>query len=87
MSFLDFLFAEETFRASKPAFEAGETVTAFVTRITGDGAIVRIGDTVIELPGADPTLLERRVRFEIEEFDAASSRGRGRLVEVLDDRG
>ncbi|RDI70576.1 DUF7513 family protein [Halopelagius longus] len=87
MSFLDFLFAEETFRAAKPAFEVGETVTAFVTGREGDAALVRVGDTILELSGAENVPVEGRVRLEIEEFDAASSRGRGRLLEVLDDRG
>lgn len=87
MSLFDKLFAEATFRSSKPTFEVGQVVTAFVTDRDGDVALVRVGDTILELAGAEDVPVERRVRFEVESFDAGSSRGRGRLVEVLDDRG
>ncbi|SFG13407.1 hypothetical protein SAMN04488063_1526 [Halopelagius inordinatus] len=87
MSFFDRLFAESAFRSSKPAFEVGQMVTAFVTGRRGDVALVRVGDTVLELEGAEGVPVETRVRFEVEAFDAESSRGRGRLVDVLEDRG
>lgn len=86
MSLFGRLFAESAFRSSNPAFEVGQEVTAFVTGKDGDVALVRIGDTVIQLADAGGVPVERRVRFEVETFDAGSSRGRGRLVEVLDER-
>ena len=87
MSLFDRLFAGAAFRSRTPSFEVGQEVTAFVTGVGDEVSLVRIGDTVIELPDADPALLETRVRFEVEAFDAASSRGRGRVLEVLDERG
>lgn len=87
MSLFGRLFAESAFRSSKPAFEVGQMVIAFVTGKRDGVALVRVGDTIIELEDAEDVPIERRVRFEVETFDAESSRGRGRLVDVLDDRG
>jgi hypothetical protein len=87
MSRFEKLFAGLTFRTRTPEYEPGQEIVAFVTGRNAEGLLVRVGDTVLELPGAESDLLERRVRVEVLEFDTASHRGRGQVLEVLDDRG
>jgi hypothetical protein len=78
------LFAGWGFRTRRPQYEAGEVLVAYVTGHGPDGARVRIGDTVITLPDGDPSLIERRVRFEITSFDPETSNGSAELLETLD---
>ncbi|SDY19486.1 DUF7513 family protein [Halobellus clavatus] len=85
MSRFESLFAGLTFRTSTPAFEVGDEVPAFVTGRGDDGLLVRVGDTVLELPDADPSLLDAKVQIEIESFDARTHRGTARVVDVLEE--
>ncbi|SFR42397.1 DUF7513 family protein [Halogeometricum limi] len=85
MSLFEKLAAGFRLRTSTPTYEAGDELTAFVTGTNGSALLVRIGDSVIELPDADPSLVDATVRLEVESFDASTYRGRGRLVDVLEE--
>ncbi|SFR46993.1 hypothetical protein SAMN04487947_1799 [Halogeometricum rufum] len=85
MSFLRKLTAGLHLRTATPTYDAGEELVAFVTGLNGTTPIVRIGDTIIELPDADPSLVDATVRFEVESFDDSTFRGRGRLLDVLEE--
>ncbi|WP_129116799.1 DUF7513 family protein [Halegenticoccus tardaugens] len=74
------------FRTSTPAYEPGDELTAFVTGDRGGAAVVRVGDTIIRLPDADPSLVERRIELRVVEFDAKTHEGRGEVLRVLDGR-
>ncbi|MFB6251004.1 MAG: hypothetical protein ABEI27_04860 [Halobellus sp.] len=79
------LIAGLTFRTSTPSFEVGDEVPAFVTGRGDDGLLVRVGDTVLELPDADPSLLDAQVQIEVESFDERIHRGTARVVDVLEE--
>jgi len=79
------LFAGWTFRTNRPAYAAGDELTAFVTGYEDGVARVRIGDTIIELPDAEGGLGDRLVRLRVTDFDAEESTGRGELLGVVDD--
>ncbi|SDM71201.1 hypothetical protein SAMN04487949_2370 [Halogranum gelatinilyticum] len=81
------LLAGWSFRTSTPDYAVGDELTAFVTGTDGSTPIVRIGDTVIQLPDADGDgeLVEKRVRLRVTEFDAQRHEGAGELLSVFDD--
>jgi hypothetical protein len=79
------LFAGWTFRTNRPAYAAGDELTAFVTGYEDGVAQVRVGDTIISLPGAKRELDDRLVRLRVTEFDAERSTGSGELLGVVDD--
>ncbi|MDS0292905.1 DUF7513 family protein [Halogeometricum luteum] len=85
MSFWNKLTAGLRLRTATPAYEPGEELTAYVTGAEGSTLLVRVGDSVIELPDGDPSLVDATVRFEVESFDAATHRGRGRLLDVVEE--
>ncbi|MGQ4556258.1 DUF7513 family protein [Halobellus sp. GM3] len=87
MSRFEKLFAGFGFRTPTPTFEVGEEISAFVTGRDDDGLRVRIGDTVLKLPDADPGLLDGKVRLEIESFDDELHFGTARVVDVLENEG
>jgi len=79
------LFSGWTFRTNRPSYAAGDELTAFVTGYEGGVARVRIGDTIITLPDAEPGLGDRLVRLRVTEFDADDSTGRGELLGVVEE--
>ncbi|ELZ26072.1 hypothetical protein C474_20266 [Halogeometricum pallidum JCM 14848] len=85
MSLWNKLTAGLHLRTATPTYEPGEELVAFVTGAEGSTLLVRIGDSVIELPDGDPALVDATVRFEVESFDAGTHRGRGRLLEVVEE--
>jgi hypothetical protein len=85
MSFFEKLTAGLHLRTATPTYGVGDELVAFVTGLDGATPVVRIGDTVIELPDADPSLVDATVRFEVESFDDSTFRGRGRLLDVLEE--
>jgi len=85
MSRFEKVLAGLTFRTATPSFEVGDEVPAFVTGQSESGLLVRVGDTVLELPDADPALLDAKVTIEIESFDEGQHRGTARVVDVLQD--
>ncbi|SFL13554.1 hypothetical protein SAMN04487950_2662 [Halogranum rubrum] len=84
---LDKFLAGWTFRTSKPVYEAGEELTAFVTGTSGSTPVVRIGDTIITLTGTEGhgRLVDRRVRFRVTEFDSQNHEGTGELLSVFEE--
>lgn len=80
------LLAGWSFRTSKPVYEPGDELTAFVTSADGSTPVVRIGDTVITLSNTDGhgSLVDRRVRFRITEFDTQQYEGTGELLTVFE---
>ena len=73
-----------TFRTATPDYAEGETLESYVTgRDPGGGVCVRIGDTVLRLPDADPALVDALVRLRVTSFDAGSHEGTAELVEVV----
>ncbi|WP_336022389.1 DUF7513 family protein [Halobellus salinisoli] len=87
MSRLEMFLAGLQFRSSKPSFEVGEEVPVFVTDRSDSGLRARVGDTVLELSDVDPSLLDAKVRIEIESFDEETHRGTARVLEVLENEG
>jgi hypothetical protein len=79
------LFAGWTFRTNRPAYAAGDELTAFVTGYEDGVAQVRIGDTIVTLPDAERGLDDRLVRLRVTEFDAEESTGRGEFLSVVGD--
>lgn len=84
---LDKLLAGWTFRTSKPTYEVGEELTAFVTGASGSTPVVRIGDTIITLTGTEGhgRLVDRRIRFRVTDFDSERHEGTGELLSVFED--
>jgi hypothetical protein len=78
------LLAGWTFRTRRPTYAPGDELTAFVTGYEDGAAQVRIGDTVITLPGVDAALVDRVVRLRVTAFDDADATGRGELIDVVD---
>lgn len=78
-SFLDGL----RFRTTHPSFEEGEQIVAFVTGYDEDGAIARIGDTILYLPDESATVVDSQVRLTVTEFDVNDHVGRGEIDEVI----
>ena len=80
------LFSGWRFRTSTPTYAAGDTLDAFVTGRDPDGGVrVRIGDTVLRLPDADPRLVDARIRLEVTSFDADAHEGTAELLDVVRD--
>ncbi|MFD1512140.1 DUF7513 family protein [Halomarina rubra] len=69
------------FRSNTPAFEVGEEFEAFVTGLNGH-SLVRVGDTVLSLPG-ETVEPDTRVRVRVTDFDAGADQGSAELLEVL----
>jgi hypothetical protein len=84
---LDKLLAGWTFRTSTPVYDVGDELIAFVTSSNGKTPIVRVGDTVISLPGANEnkSLVDKRVRIRVTEFDPRSHEGAAELLQVFED--
>ncbi|WP_248896698.1 DUF7513 family protein [Haloplanus halobius] len=78
------LLAGWSFRTNKPTYDAGDELTAFVTGYEDGEARVRIGDTIITLPDAEPGLVDRRVRLRVTEFDTETAVGQGEVLEIVD---
>jgi len=87
MSRLDMFLAGLKFRSATPDFEVGDEVPVFVTGTSTSGVRARVGDTVLELTDADPSLLDAKVKIEIESFDEETHRGTARVLEVLENEG
>ncbi|GAB7093405.1 hypothetical protein JCM30237_05570 [Halolamina litorea] len=79
MSRFDAFVAGLGFRTATPRYEAGDELDVIVTGRDGDDALVRIGDTVLRLPGAD-VAVDDEVRIRVTEFDAYSSTGTAELA-------
>jgi len=73
-----------TFRTNRPAYAAGDELTAYVTGYANGTAQVRIGDTIIALPDAERGLGDRLVRLRVTEFDDAEGSGTGELLDVVE---
>jgi len=72
-----------SFRSSRPEFERGQELSAFVTGYDGSDAIVRIGDTTLRIPDAPSGLLDRRVRLRVTDFDGTEHDGEAEYVETV----
>lgn len=83
MSLFDKFLYGWWFRSSRPDFEQGKELSAFVTGYDGDDAIVRIGDTTLRIPDAPAGLLDKRVRLRVTDFDGNEHDGRGEYVETV----
>lgn len=72
-------------RSRYPAFRQGQEITASVTgydREAGEGR-VRVGDTVLRVPGVDENLVDQTVRLRIETFDSSKHVGEARYLETV----
>lgn len=82
MSALEKLLAGWTFRSRTPSFEAGAEIPAVVTDYHDGAAVVRVGDSVLTVPGADPDLVDVRVTLRVLDFDEATHTGTAEVVAV-----
>jgi hypothetical protein len=73
------------FRTSKPTYAVGDELTAFVTGYEDGVAQVRVGDTRISVPNAEPGLTESLVRLRVTAFDVEGATGEGELLGVVED--
>ena len=76
-------FAGFGFRTSKPSFDPGEEITAFVTGHDGESPVARIGDTILTVEGASEEVVDARVRLKVESFDANAHRGTATFLEKV----
>lgn len=85
MSRLEAFFKGWSFRTNKPSFEAGQEIAAVVTGYDANEgvALVRVGDTVLQLSDGSHDLVNTRVRLRIEEFDANEYTGRAAVLERI----
>ena len=83
MSFLDSFLAGATFRSNTPKFDSREELTAFLTGYDDEGAIARIGDTVLRVPDAPEEAVGMQARLRVESFDANEHTGEAALLDVL----
>lgn len=71
------LFKTWRFRSATPTFEAGETLTVYLTgfdEVSGKGE-ARVGDTILEVAGAAAENIDSLINIRVESFDAGSHRG------------
>jgi len=70
------------FRSRYPSYQVGDEIVAIMTdyRRADETGIVRIGDTVLEVPGAEPGQVEQRVQLRVTDFDASEHRGRAEVI-------
>lgn len=71
------------FRTTTPQFEVGQEIPVIVTGREGDTAVVRVGDTVLRLPGSELGVDDEAI-VRVTAFDAASSTGEAEFVETVD---
>jgi hypothetical protein len=83
MSLLDKFREGWEFRTTRPAFDSGDELSAFVTGYDGGSAVVRIGDTKLRLPEAPAGLLDKRVLLRVTEFDDDRSVGEGEYLDTV----
>jgi hypothetical protein len=83
MSRFDALTAGLGFRTTTPQFEVGEEILAIVTGREGNDAIVRIGDTVLRMPGSDLHVDDEAI-IRVTAFDPANATGEATFVEAVD---
>ncbi|GAB7012925.1 DUF7513 family protein [Halolamina salina] len=80
MSRLDAFLAGFEFRTATPTYSPGDELTAIVTGRDGDDAVIRIGDTVLRLPGAaDDVTVDEEARVRVTSFDEGSATGEAEL--------
>ena len=80
MSRLGAFLAGVGFRTSKPTYSPGDELTVIVTSRDGEDALVRIGDTVLRLPGAaDDVTVDEEARIRVTAFDADNATGEAEL--------
>lgn len=72
------------FRTSTPVFSEGQELSAFVTGHSGDTSLIRVGDSVIRLPG-ESIEPDTRVRVRVTRFDTSTHEGEGELLAVEGD--
>jgi hypothetical protein len=69
------------FRSRKPSFEPGAELVAYVTDTNGEGSVVRIGDSVLELDEGVPA--DAKIRLRVTAFDEETHEGEAELLDVL----
>lgn len=80
MSLWHTLFGGWRFRAAQPGFQPGERLTVYVTGYEDGEGRVRIGDSVLALPGVGPEAVDRLMEIRVVAFDAGTGRGRAEPV-------
>lgn len=82
MSMFETFFKGFSFRSSYPDFEQDQEVSAYMTGYDEEreAGIVRVGDTILEVPDATPDLLDQELQLRITDFDQRTHRGRAEQV-------
>lgn len=72
------LFANWRFRTDTPAFRPGEEIRAYLTGFDAASGLgrARIGDTVLEVSGADAGQVDQLLDLRVESFDETCCTGR-----------
>lgn len=71
------------FRTTRPSFEVGQEITAMITGRDGDTPVARVGDTVLRVPDAPASAVDKRVRLRVSDFDEDEHVGSADLLEVV----
>jgi hypothetical protein len=76
------LFRNWRFRTDTPAFAAGEEIRAYLTGFDAESGLgrARIGDTVLEVSGADASQVDQLLDLRIESFDETRGAGRAGVL-------
>lgn len=72
-------------RSRYPEFRQGQQITACVTGYDRETDVghVRVGDTVLKVPGLDENLVDRTVKLRVESFDSTKHVGEARYLETV----
>lgn len=70
------------FRTATPGFESGQALEVYITGYDHERAValVRIGDTVLEVSGPGPESVDETVAIRINSFDATTHRGKADIL-------
>jgi len=67
-------------RTRHPDFRKGDRIVAYVTGYDPDSgeALVRVGDSVLRVPGLSAGRVDRRISLEVIDFDPETHAGEAR---------
>lgn len=69
------------FRTATPEYSPGDELEVIITGREGDDALIRIGDTVLRMGGADDDVeVDDEVTVRVTSFDTTTSTGEAELL-------
>ena len=76
------LFSTWRFRSSRPAFEAGQVISLYITDFQAEPhvGVARVGDSILTVHGAHPSDVDCLVQVRVDDFDRDQSTGAAQLI-------